>query len=426
MPFRHDIRTVTVPGCVDGWVALHARFGSLPMATLLGPAIELAEHGFPASLLLVGSAARVDATAQNTLQELCSQARRPGERIRRPGVAAALRAVAAGGRDGFYLGDFGKGLQQLGAGWYTEQDLQRSQADWVTPLKADAFGVGLWTIPPNSQGYLTLGGALVADALPLPGDPDDERWAHLLIEAAKVAGFDRPDVLHEGADGAQLLDTIRTRSASVDQQRASALGVNGHDGDTTYLCTTDSNGMGVSLIQSNASGFGSWLVEPNTQINLHNRGLGFNLQPGHPAELRPGTRPPHTLSPSLATRGDELVAVFGTMGGDAQPQILLQLAARLFHHRQSPATAVHAGRWALSGPVTGFDTWTSQEGPYVEIEGHAPSEWSDALQTRGHRTKVLPPYDSSFGHAHVIMRDEHGFWSGAADPRTRVGTAAGG
>ncbi|MBI4936242.1 MAG: gamma-glutamyltransferase [Actinobacteria bacterium] len=426
MPFRHDVRTVTVPGCVDGWVALHARFGSLPLATLLAPAIDLAEHGFPASLLLVGSAARVDVAAQTTLHELCSQARRPGERVRRPGVAAALRAVADGGRDGFYLGEFGEGLLQLGGGWFTPTDLRRSQADWVTPLQAAAFGVDLWTVPPNSQGYLTLGGALVADTLPLPGDPDLEHWAHLLIEAAKVAGFDRPAALHEAADGAQLLDSIRARAASVDQQRASTLGVNGHDGDTTYLCTTDSNGMGVSLIQSNASGFGSWLVEPHTQINLHNRGLGFSLEPGHPAELRAGARPPHTLSPALASRGDELVAVFGTMGGDAQPQILLQLAARLFHHRKSPATAIHAGRWALSGPVTGFDTWTSHEGPHVEIEGHAPAEWRDALAARGHRTKVLPPYDSSFGHAHVIMRDDHGFWSGAADPRTRVGTAAGG
>jgi len=211
----------------------------------------------------------------------------------------------------------------------------------------------------------------------------------------------------------------------VSIERSSALGVNGANGDTTYLCTTDHGGMGVSLIQSNASGFGSWLAEPNTEINLHNRGLGFKLIPSHPAELRPGARPPHTLSPALATRDGELAAVFGTMGGDAQPQILLQLAARLFHHEQSPAAAIHAGRWALSGPVTGFDTWTSAEGPVLEIEGHAPPEWAAALAARGHRVSVLPPYDSDFGHAHAIVRDRRGFWSGAADPRTRVGSVAG-
>jgi gamma-glutamyltranspeptidase/glutathione hydrolase len=113
------------------------------------------------------------------------------------------------------------------------------------------------------------------------------------------------------------------------------------------------------------------------------------------------------------------------MGGDAQPQILLQLAARLFHHRQSPAAALHAGRWALRGPVTGFDTWTSSEGPTVQIEGNAPSDWATALAARGHRTEVTPPYDSGFGHAHAIVRDEQGFWCGAADPRARIGSVAG-
>lgn len=114
------------------------------------------------------------------------------------------------------------------------------------------------------------------------------------------------------------------------------------------------------------------------------------------------------------------------MGGDAQPQILLQLATRLLHHGQSPAAAMHAGRWALSGPVTGFDTWTSAEGPVLEIEGNAPREWADALAARGHHVRELPPYDSGFGHAQVIVRDEHGFWSGATDPRARVGAVAGG
>ena len=426
MPFRHDIRTVTVPGCVDGWVTLHARFGTLPLATLLAPAIALAENGFPASPLLVGSLARLDPRGREALHELAGQAHRPGERVRRPGVAAALRAVAAEGRDGFYGGAFGQGLLQLGGGWYVADDLARGQAEWVDPLHAEAWGVDLWTVPPNSQGYLTLAAALLADNLELPADPHDEQWAHMLIEAAKVAGHDRADVLHAGADGAALLRSIAGRAHQLDTERATQWPVASQRGDTTYLCTTDARGMGVSLIQSNASGFGSWLVEPNTQINLHNRGLGFSLKAGHPAELAPATRPPHTLSPAMATSDSELTAVFGTMGGDAQPQILLQLAARLFHHEQSPAMAMHAGRWALSGPVTGFDTWTAASGPIVEIEGHAPADWAAALTARGHTVTVRPPYDSDFGHAQVIMRDHNGFWAGAADPRARVGSVGGG
>jgi gamma-glutamyltranspeptidase/glutathione hydrolase len=368
----------------------------------------------------------VDAKATSSLHELTSQARRPGARVRRPGAARALRAVAEGGRDGFYRGEFGSGLLSLGGGWFSDADLTTAGAEWVTPLRARAFGVDLWTVPPNSQGYLTLAAAAIADGLDLPADPDHEHWAHLLIEAAKVAGFDRPTVLHAGADGGALLDAIAGRAHMLDRERASALGVNGHDGDTTYLCTTDSSGMGVSLIQSNASGFGSWLVEPKTGVNLHNRGLGFSLTPGHPAELRAGERPPHTLSPALATRDQQLAAVFGTMGGDGQPQILLQLAARLFHHGQSPAAAIQAGRWVLRGPVTGFDTWTAAEGPTVGVEGNAPAEWATALAARGHRTATAPAFDSGFGHAHAIVRDVEGFWSGAADPRARVGSVAGG
>ncbi|MGB8862074.1 MAG: gamma-glutamyltransferase, partial [Ilumatobacteraceae bacterium] len=426
MPFRHDIRTVTIPGCVDGWVALHERFGSLPLATILAPAISLADDGFPASPLLVGSVARLDPRGRETLQELAGQAHRPGERVRRPGVAASLRAIAEGGRDAFYGGAFGEGLLQLGAGWFTAADLARTQADWVDPLHAEAWGVDLWTVPPNSQGYLTLAAALLADNLDLPADPHDELWAHLLIEAAKVAGHDRPQVLHAAADGAALLRSIPGRAHLLNTEEAAQWPFVSRRGDTTYLCTTDAKGMGVSLIQSNASGFGSWLVEPSTQINLHNRGLGFSLEQGHPAELAPATRPPHTLSPALATRDGELAAVFGTMGGDAQPQILLQLAARLFHHEQSPAMAMQAGRWALSGPVTGFDTWTAPTGPIVEIEGHAPAEWAAALTARGHTVEVRPAFDSDFGHAQVIVRDHGGFWAGATDPRARVGSVAGG
>ena len=424
MPFRHDVRTVTVPGCIDGWIALHERFGSLPLAEILAPAIDLAEQGFPASPLLIGSLGRLDPAGREQLDELASQATGVGVPVRRPGAARALRAVAEHGRAGFYEGEFGEGLVGIGAGQFTADDLARSQADWVEPLAASMFGVDVHTIPPNSQGYLVLGGGILADGLDLP-DPDDERWAHLLAECSKLAGYDRPDVLHEHADGTQLLRDIAARSARLDPDRASDYRANTGPGDTTYLCTAEVGGLAVSLIQSNASGFGSLLVEPNTGINLHNRGLGFNLVDGHPAEYGPGRRPPHTLAPALATRGDELVSVFGTMGGDAQPQILLQIAARLFHHGQSPAEAIGAGRWALSGPETGFDTWTPPSGPIVELEGHTPEGWTDALAARGHRVTRLPDYDSGFGHAHAIVLDDRGVLSGAADPRTRVGSVAG-
>lgn len=431
MPPRHHVAAVTVPGCVDGWVALHRRFASLPLDVLLAPAHRLASDGFLASAPLAAMVAQLDGPGRAQLIELADQVQRRGDRVQRPGVARALADIAAHGRAGFYGGEFGRGLLEVGDGLFNDSDLAASQADWVDPLSTEAFGVVLHTIGPNSQGYLTLGGARLADHLGLPANPDDPRWPHLLIEAAHAAGRDRPQVLHDGADGRSLLAAIDGRASEIDTERASTAGwAPAAEGDTTYLCTagrsSDGSSMAVSLIQSNANGFGSHLVEPATGINLHNRGIGFSLEPGHPAELAPGRRPPHTLSPAMATEDDEVVAVFGTMGGDAQPQILLQIAARLFHHRQSPARAIAAGRWVLRGPGTGFETWTSSERPIVCVEGHAPPQWAEGLAALGHRVTTTPPWDSTHGHAHAIVRGRHGSWVGFADPRTVVGSCAGG
>ncbi|MEC8486796.1 MAG: gamma-glutamyltransferase, partial [Actinomycetota bacterium] len=126
LPFRHDIRVVTMPGCIDGWVALNERFGSMPLAEVIQPAIDLAEYGFPASPLLVGAVRQLDSRGAEALHELSSQATSVGAVVRRPGVARALRAVASGGRDGFYLGEFGQGLKELGNGLFHDRDLEQS------------------------------------------------------------------------------------------------------------------------------------------------------------------------------------------------------------------------------------------------------------------------------------------------------------
>ena len=181
-------------------------------------------------------------------------------------------------------------------------------------------------------------------------------------------------MLHEQADGAALLATERLdpRRAAIATESISIRwnSVPDQEGDTTYLCVVDDDRMAVSLIQSNAAGFGSWLVEPSTGINLHNRGLGFSLEAGHPAELGPGRRPPHTLCPLLVTAPDgSLAATLGTMGGDGQPQILLQVLARLLRHGQQPAEAIGGGRWVLRRGGSGFDTWTGAGRPDVLDRG---------------------------------------------------------
>ena len=426
MPFLDDIRSTPVPGCVDGWLALHDRLGRLPLAEVLAPAIAYAEEGFPAAPTLAAAVARLgDRPAAQQFQ--MSGPLRPGGLVRRPGVARTLRAVVEHGRDGFYGGEFGAGLLALGDGEYDETDLATPNADWVTPLRLDAFGRALFTMPPTSQGYLTLAGAWIAEQVGLGADPDDPQWAHLTIEAARAAAYDRIDVLHEGADGTALLDHTRLaqRAARIDRSRTSDWGGQYAGGGTIHLTVVDRDRQGVSLIQSNAAGFGSLVVEPTTGIFLQNRGVGFSLQPGHPAEYGPRRRPPHTLAPALVTTPDlRLDTVLGTMGGDSQPQILLQLLARLLPSGQSAGTAVGAARWALaSSSGGGFDTWTEEGRVQVLLEDGVPPSWPRELSALGHAVQPRPA-GGGFGHAHVIrVRDD--VLEGATDPRAGSGAAAG-
>ncbi len=281
----------------------------------------------------------------------------------------------------------------------------------------------MWTIPPNSQGYLTLASSWIASGLDL-GDPEDGRWAHLLIEACRQAGWDREQVLHEFADGAALVaeERLSARRAAIDPERAGALGWPEAVPGTTSLCAIDSDGLGVSLIQSNAAGFGSGLVVPGVRVFLQNRGVGFSLVEGHPAEYGPGRRPPHTLAPLLVTRSDgSLRLLANTMGGDSQPQVLTQLLARHLLAGQGIGETMASGRWRLrsSGPgFSGFDTWRDGgDKVTVELEGHSPAAWDEALANRGHQVARLGPFDGGFGHSELIAVEDNGNYAGAADPR---------
>lgn len=423
MPMRGDVRSVPVPGCVDGWVALHGRFGRLPLAEVLEPARKYAAGGFPASPLLAWS---VFAVADVAHSDDYPRDAKPGTVIRRPGVARALEAIGSEGRDAFYRGEFGRGLLALGLGEFTEEDLAEPDAEWVEPLRKTAWERDLWTIPPNSQGYLTLASAWIANQLELPADPDDPRWVHLLVEASRQAGFDRDDVLHEHADGEALVsdDRLASRARAIDPARAATLGdAAQRAGGTMFLCAVDGDRMGVSLIQSNASGWGAHIVEPTTRIFLQDRGIGFSLQPGHPAEYGPRKRPPHTLAPALVTDASgALSAVVGTMGGDSQPQILLQILARLLHSGAEPGEAVAAPRWVLGALEGGggFDTWAARGEAQVEVEKGAPEAWAAGLADRGHVVAAA----RNVGHAHLIVnRGDH--LAGATDWRSFAGSASG-
>jgi gamma-glutamyltranspeptidase/glutathione hydrolase len=441
MPLRGDIRSVPVPGAVDGWLALHQRYGRLSWAAVLEPAIALSEEGFPASTILA-FASHLVADIPGASQLCPGGPLRPQQRVRLPGIARTLRNLAAGGRDSFYEGEFGRALLDLGHGEYGAEDLARPMAQWTEPLMLRAFGHDLWTVPPPSQGYVTLAAAWIAEQVNIPTDSADPYWPHLMAEAGRAAGFDRPRVLYEGAEGAALLsaDRLGPRAAAIDPEYAAPTGEQdgpgwsgaslSSDGDTTHLCVVDEDGLGISLTQSNALDFGAHLVAGETGVFLHNRGVGFSLEHGHPGAYGPRRRPSHTLSPAIVTRPDgSLAHVIGTMGGDVQPQIILQLLARLLVSGEDPATAISAARVvheAQGAPP--FRLWQARNHSLL-MEFDAPPSWHRALEARGHRVRVVGAFNPvDVGCSQIIGVEagaDHLTLTGASDPRSPEGAALG-
>ncbi|GAA5152365.1 gamma-glutamyltransferase family protein [Nocardioides marinquilinus] len=427
VPHQGDPRAVTVPGCVDGWTALHARHGRLPLARLLEPAVALATDGFEVTPLLAAALPSVAHVAggEELVGDLPVAA---GDRRRRPALAAALAAIGRDGRDAWYGGAFGRGLQALAPGLFSDADLARDQAGWTTPARLRVGDAVLLSTPPPTAGHLVLAGAHVAHAVGALGGGDP----HLLVEAARAVGGDRLEVLHEDADPAALLDPGRlaAQAATVDPHRRAPGHWPAGSGGTTYLCVADGDGLVVSLSQSNASGFGSGLAVREVGVFLHNRGIGASLDPDSPALLRPGGRPTTTLVPALRLAGGHdagTVTALGTMGGDAQPQILLQLLDALATGA-TPAEALARPRWALEGrDGTGFDTWQpgpdGRVEPAVLLEDAAPEAWARDLRALGHDVHAR---ERGIGHAQLLVRHGDGSEArlvAAADPRAGTGDA---
>jgi gamma-glutamyltranspeptidase/glutathione hydrolase len=282
----------------------------------------------------------------------------------------------------------------------------------VQPLGLEAFGRRLWSLPPNSQGYLLLSSAAVVSTLALP-EPDNPGWPHLLIEASREAATDRDCVWHEGSDGEALIAAgrIAEMRARISDRRTRGSATAAVPGGTVSLCVVDGDRMAVSMLQSNFVGWGAMLFVSGVGVALHNRGSSFSLRPGHSAEYGPRRRPPHTLTPALVTGASgSLDGALATRGGHIQPQVLLQLLARVYAASQSPGEAIAAGRWALVGEQ-------------VVLEGHVPERWFDGLIARGHRVVKHAPFAEEFGQAQLItVEADH--LAAASDPRSGAWAAA--
>jgi gamma-glutamyltranspeptidase / glutathione hydrolase len=417
---------VTVPGCVDGWVALNDAWGSRTLSDLLEPAIGYATTGFAASPELSSALGRLapKLRPQPAAAGLYPGGSSPavGDHVTRPTLADTLAAIGREGRGAFYNGPVARAIVAATRGAITLDDLNASKPDWVEPIAVDVMGWTGWTIPPNSQGYLTLAAAWLFEQLDPPRDPAHPDFTHAAIEAYRAVAWERDDFVCDSrfspVPAAELLepDRLRRRLGGIDiSSRTAWPEPKPAPGGTAYLCTRDKWGMGVSLIQSNYHGIGSRIGAGNAGFFLHDRGSGFNLIPGHPNEIAPGKRPLHTLSPTLWTQAGELRMLLGTRGGDFQPQTLLQMLTYMRWAGLDAATAQLQPRWATR-------EWRSEGGSTVAIEPHMESTAIAALQAYGHTVDPASGWMAGWGPVSVITGSS-GNIAGAADPRVAT-TAA--
>jgi gamma-glutamyltranspeptidase / glutathione hydrolase len=410
---------VTVPGAVAGWFHLLERFGTRSFGALMAAAVELAEHGFVvsehASGLLAGGRRALD--DQPGFAETYGRMR-AGARFVQPELAATLRELAdhgPGHLHGGPLGDRVAEVLQRHGSTMTVDDLGAHEVEEVAPLRARYRGVEVLELPPPTQGVtaLTALGLLELLGDRLPGDPADA--LHLQIEAVRLATADRQEHLADPAameaTPAELLAPQRLAAMAADIDAGTAtLGRVGRPapGGTAYLCAADADGLLVSLSQSNFRGFGSGIVVPGAGFALHDRGAHFSLADADPNVIAPGKRPMHTLIPAMAMRDGDPWLVFGTMGGDAQPQIHVQLLGRLLDEDLDPAAALATPRFVV-------DVGDGRVGVEPGVDGGVVA----SLARRGHEIVELSSAAAA-GHAHLLEVGADGV-RGASDPRTEGG-----
>jgi gamma-glutamyltranspeptidase / glutathione hydrolase len=392
MPER-GVLTVTVPGTVEAWGRLLERFGSLGLAPLLEPAADLARNGY----VITPSLSEALKNAAGLLaRERAAQELYPpmegGMLLRNPDLATVLSDIGRHGINGFYRGEVGAAIAAaIGKrdGFVTARDLATHRSEWVDTLTAGYRDVVVHQLPPPTQGLIAL-------------------------DLLRVLSARTPVELEPGRRFVELFQSARNSAYAIRDQitdpdfapLAGRVGVEVPDGgDTVYLCAADEHGTLVSMIQSVADDFGSGIVAEGTGILLQNRGRYFSLDPADANRIEPRKRTRHTLIPALATRGGRPWALYGSMGGDGQPQLQTQVLINLIDHGLDPQEAVARPRIRIT-----------PDGSTVTVEASYPG--AAELSRRSSDVLLLPPGHHTLGHAHAIVIDGPAQWRAGSDPRS--------
>lgn len=425
---RQGIYSVTVPGAVRGWEALHQKFGRLPWAEIFQPAIYYAKNGFPVTEFISAywkGSEQVLARDPNGARVLLIDGKAPavGQIFHNPGYARALELVASRGADAFYDGDIARAIlktsDRLG-GVMTAADLGDFKPEWVEPISTSYRGWTVYELPPNGQGMAALAMLNIFEKFPLPewGFASADAF-HVKIEAQKLAYADLyrynadPRFVKVPAEGLISKDYAAERAGSIDLKRAHCdvrFGDPSRFGpgkDTIYLSVVDRDGNIVSLIQSLYSAWGSGVVVDDYGFALQNRGALFTLDPRHPDVLAPHKRPFHTIIPAFMERGDLHIG-FGIMGGANQAQAHAQFVSDVVDYGMNIQAALEAPRFTKPQP----------EGCGLVIEDRVPAALMASLRDRGHQLDVRGDFSSEMGGGQAVLHDSSsGVNYGASDPR---------
>lgn len=417
--------TVSVPGAVDAWWSLHQRYGKLEWKTLFAPSIAHAQDGVPVAQTIayyLGLSHKRFNTPNLGIEEVenfnrvwAPEGRTPreGEIFRNPALAETYRQIALGGGRAFYEGEIADRIEayfkRIG-GWMTTADLAAHHSEWTQPLATDYRGVTVHGLGPNSQGLSTLQLLNIAEQFDLKSMGFQSAASiHHQVEAKRLAFEDRaryfadPAFYQAPVESLLSKDYARERAKLVRPDRILSPVYPGQapsQGDTTYFCTADADGMMVSIIQSNYRGMGSGLSPDGLGFMFQDRGELFNLQDGHPNLYAPGKRPFQTIIPGFATRGSEPWLAFGVMGGDMQPQGQAQIIINMVDYGLDLQAAGDSPRWHHEG--SSEPTGEPQQGVgLLRLETGVPEATRKQLASLGWK---LGPPDGGFGGYQAVER----------------------
>lgn len=434
----HGPLPVSVPGAVDGWFELHEKFGKLDMATILQPAIDYANNGFPVSELIafymeIGgrTLSKYDGFSDIYMKNGKTPAK--GEIFKNPALANTLTKIAQGGRDAFYKGDIARTISKYikeQGGYMSYEDMASHESEWVDPVSTNYRGYDVWEIPPNGQGIAALQMLNILEAYDIKkmgfGSPE---FIHVFTEAKKLAFEDRAKYYADMKFANVPVDWLiskeyaNQRRALINPKRAARTYNAGalETGETIYMTVADGDGNMISLIQSNYRGMGSGMTPPGLGFVLQDRGELFSLAEGHNNVYAPGKRPFHTIIPCFITKDGKPWVSFGVMGGAMQPQGHTSIVTNLIDFGMNLQEAGDAPRIRHTGSSQPTGE-TMKNGGILNLEYGIEYEVIRELVKMGH--KVQFNVGGYGGYQAIMWDDVNKVFYGASESR-KDGQAAG-